>query len=403
MTYREKHGANNEEDSLAGRRQFMGRALMGGMAAFVPAGSVNFNHAEAQTCTATAADSLVFYLTLLLNIPYELLEGSGTEVAKAAKDCARRLNDVYLKVQELDAELRQSQSKAQTSRLRHIVELGLANAELIKTSSKNQFHHATLLANTYGLVGRELATASKELLPDQELKLSANAQRILKEIIELVKQAPIIQKQIDEANQKFNDDLKAVRHLILGDPKRKDLPNISKLMLDASNAIFAAERAGSSASQRKNAAEKVQAVINELNKVAQQYPKRPLGTVKKPTATELLVSLLEGAKMWVEAPTPVGLEDLTKRSHVRRTSTGSSFPSPPLPGQISNLLDRHCGPGTWWRAGWCLGLVTPALFRHRDAKSRLPLIQGALDLFSCPGEPSDKSSLARALADLRIS
>jgi len=119
MKYREEHSANIEEQALAGRRRFMGRALMGGMAAFVPAARVNFNNAESQTCTATAADSLVFYLTLLLQIPYELLKGSGTDVGTAADLCAKQLKDINAKVQELDAEIRGSQSKAQTARLRH--------------------------------------------------------------------------------------------------------------------------------------------------------------------------------------------------------------------------------------------------------------------------------------------
>jgi len=394
MKYREEHSANIEEQALAGRRRFMGRALMGGMAAFVPAARVNFNNAESQTCTATAADSLVFYLTLLLQIPYELLKGSGTDVGTAADLCAKQLKDINAKVQELDAEIRGSQSKAQTARLRHVVQLGLNNTELIRTSGKNQFQHAYLLSNTFGLVGREIASATQELLPDQEIKLSANAQRILKEIIELAKKAPEIKKEIDEANKRFNDDLNAVKDLILGDHDREGSRSIAKLMLDASNAIFAAERAGGSASQKEGAAKKVQAVIDELNKVALRYPKKKVGTVEEPTSTELLVSLLEGTKMWVETSTGVGLESLTMRSHAAYA---------PVPGQISNLLNRHCGPGTWWRAGWCLGLVTPALFRHRDARSRLPLIEGALDLFSCPGEPADKGSLARALADLKIS
>jgi hypothetical protein len=373
------------------RRTFLAQIVATGL------GSSAFSHQEPHldggvdpTCGASPADSLFLYIDLLSEIQFSAAKGELGVVVGLLKQCEQVLDEVYLQVKLLEAELSKAKMKAQAKQIRDLVEANRANARLIRDylGTSPRAEYASL--NTLAVFSDQVLRAAQNL--QGEVVLSSAGVAALERIIKLVRDYKETQMKTVEAR---------TDHVAVLDDTHKQIREIRKLLLSASIAISSAEDPGVSASRvsdyRRLADRDIEQAIAELKRVPDSAPEPP--QTKSPR--NILILLLEGTQKLIRKNLVSRSSGQDEPMFIRAASLAASA-IPDSRQRVREILRNHCPPATWFRGIYCLALIAPILALFSDPDQRTPLIEHVLDLFPCRDQEGSMSKLAGALAQIQI-
>ena len=381
-----------------GRREFFKRFATGAAGLAVSPYSENQPDGNAELeCRVSVADSLMFYFQLVTQVHSEL----DIAVAKPYEESYQRSESMFERllqeIRTLEDELNKSKTRAQARHMRDLVELGRANAQLIRASVKK--NRPLLTADPVAVVSAQVCKVAEELLPAAEVTLSSAATEALKRIICLIHEQETRRQTEKLPRSGLTADINYIQREILA---------VMDSLWSGAEAAAKADAPGQDAeAMRRIAEEQVGKAISsvqalkakygqQLSKLASAEPGR--GAL----AIDMFIDILAGAKKWVADPSllPVTAQAYRREGGAFRTVSWSrSSARDSLWSRIGSALSGSCQADTWLRRAWCLSLVGPILVQHSSPDERKPRIERVLELFRCPFSGS-MAGLAELLKDL---
>ena len=382
-------------DSHIGRRLFLTRSVAFGVGTGLVLSAPGANAATFDSeCEASASDSLILYLDLLVKVQSEAFSGAARIISGAARDCYATLDALYKKVEALEAELSNSHGKAQVQQMRQAIEIGKAHVAVLKASFAHSRNPSVGLATALTLIGNQVTQNAQEMLPPGKITLTPKAKKLLEEVMGLVRDFHEVPKNTQQADDAYQARVTEISTLT---------NKVRDLLFAASSSAADADLSKSSAAAQEakaRAAKQIDDACANLELLGSKPGAARLGdNAGRPTAVDLMVKLLQGTKKMLGAMN-ASLRDGSGQKSMRmvsaRFAASESVPESNY-SRVQRALNSHCPWGTPFKTLHCLCLILGAL-AYTDPDTRLPLIAGVLVFFPC-GD-GDKGGLAQALAQI---
>jgi hypothetical protein len=383
-------------DKNHGRRSFLAHSVAFGIGTSLTTKGIGASSMETIECKPSAADALILYLDLLIQVQAVAFLDASRGLISATKNCSTTLDDLYRKVDLLETEMRaHPRSAAKTEHLRHVVGWGKGQANFLKAAA-NLPPDGALPVAAMVTVGQQIYRAAQDLKASADITLSRKAQELLEDIMKTVKDFREVPDETERAAEEYQLKLTEIRKAIAA--IRNDLFAASMSAADAEMADSDEKRKAA----KTETLNKLDSVIGRLQTLKAGSSQPHLNTLTQDSvpATDLLIAMIQGTKQVIENPAIVQLADKPPRGQVRflTASLGSSGSMPvSLFSRVQQAIENHCPRGTTMRTLWVSNLILGAM-AYPDQNARVPLIAGVLIFFPCWS--GDKKALASALARL---
>jgi hypothetical protein len=366
------------------RRDFLTRSLTGGIGLALVASqpALAGEDLKQAVCEAKLApsDALAQFYSLLFNIQSENYHELIGELSEASRACTSLFNDLSRLVDALEKEVARAQ-KAQVQQLRDLTEIGRAHASLIRNPDGVQTSPALLTG--LSLVSAQVGKTAQDLLPPGENTLSAEASRILNEIVRLVHESVPKQAHLKEVQQ----DVREKDELI-----RRETRRIEDVLRSARESAVVADNPLTSRGQVLAARGQAVSKITEALDSLQTLKTRINQSKEALESLDLLVLLLEGTRQWIKEPEkiaafrPGSSQDLSGSAQADGSQQSNHARRAGMAASLDRILAHHCPPGSSWQVAGCatlLGVINGLnYFRRPSTEQRISAIERSLTRLS---------------------
>ena len=282
-----EHNEIKVNDPISNRRGFIKLSLSGGLLALVPSALASEQYSET-LCESQASplEAIISQMDALNRLQSELYKKAYEKIEGDLANCNDQFVKICQKVQQLKAEIIKTRPSDQIERLHAMTEFSCLKVQQLQTS-------LTLPAakKSSQTVSKELKTVTdqirkmaEELLPEGGTTLTAEATRILRELIVMIETAIEMQSRIDTVRVQYKTEVKAAIDMI---------QNIRTALDSARRKMFDANATKSVVDFMVEAVEGLKKLSTSLETLKYEDDLR---------TANVLILLVEGTKEWVKDP-----------------------------------------------------------------------------------------------------
>jgi hypothetical protein len=338
-----KHSRRSTAATDRGRRSFLVKSVAGGVSApLVLCGAEPARAAGDAPCDfqATPLEALISLKDILSGLQGAVYRQSTNDLGVAVERTTNYFAELCDKVRQLKGELVKARKGTEYERMQAMADVGCAGAgqlENLSDAGKVQAQLASL-----NVIGEQIRKMAHELLPEgQGVTLSAEAARVLREIIILVDEQTV-----------------AARRQLL-------------------TALASSRRA---ANEFETSIQRVQSLLSAA--IEKMYER------DSAERADLLIALTDGTRQWVADERAVSADaggtTVFRKAAYLREPAGPAYALGS--GEVYNLLAQFYPPENLYKAGKCLFLLTQLKFwtkpRNASREEVMDLVRRALNSYS---------------------
>jgi hypothetical protein len=364
------------ENSALQRRLFLKSIL--GLGAAVPVGPLKLFAGDTPNQPLreiSPADSLFLYLNLLDRVSNAAYHFMADAVASDYQECSTLLDRFGEKLSELRRELCGTSVGGVEGRTEQQMDAASNNIQSLRVSVSSSSRQTIAALPAASTIADEMARCVGKLLPDGDIKLSAKARDILKDMLALVEQQRSIATKANTRQFKLNRDWREMYFVF--ESMRGDLLSAARDILKVSDSGTEAEGTDSLLLQ---ANDKIKRTVKQLGAIAVHQE----GSSVKAD----LVALLGAVEHMLAPDRPVSLKPIIFRSSdtsqpISRSSRITPLPWGDLPDErlkdrVLAIVRENFQPGGNIQVFGCMAVCMPIWITFSQKKVRVNLIREAL-------------------------